>query len=169
MKIYLTKCLAIACVVAMVFSLSGIPGLAYAGPKAPASPECTWYTPGTVKSTEQGKDTFVIHAPVALDTSAEDDEGPFGDIGVNIGSMLGFAFDTHMYITFPVEGGFRLRLSEDAAKSGFFNPSTLSDITYVTKDDGSLMMYGTGILCCIIKQPLPALLCLSVIKRVIFR
>ncbi len=134
---------AIACVVALLFSLSGIPGLAYAGPQAPASPECTWKTPGTVKSTAQNEDSFVINIPVALDTSAEDDTG-FGDLGVNLGQMLGFAYEVNMYITFPVEGGFRLRLSEKDAESGYFNPSALSDITYATLDDGRLMMYGTG-------------------------
>ncbi len=144
MKKYGKRYLAIALVVALLFSLSGIPGLAASlKPTAPASPVCVWHTTGTVKSTQQNKDTFVINAPIDIDTSAEDDTG-YGDLNVNIGSLLGFAYDIKMYITFPVEGGFRLRLSEKASESGFFNPSALSDITYQTLDDGRIMMYGMG-------------------------
>ncbi len=143
MKKHLMRCLAVACVVALLFTLSGIPGLAYAGPKAPESPDCTWMTTGTVVSIAQNKDTFVINAPIDRDTSVENGSG-FGDIDVNVGDLFGFAYDIKMYITFPVEGGFRLRLSEKASESGFFNPSALSDITYTTLGDGRIMMYGTG-------------------------
>lgn len=124
MKTYWKRFVAMICVVALLFSFGSLPGLAYAGPQAPASPNCEWSELKDVFLTFQEKDTFRI------------------DIATYVEDI--FRENLLLYITFPVEGGFRFNISEDETKRGFFNPSALSDITYQTLDDGRLMMYGTG-------------------------
>ncbi|MBP3381363.1 MAG: hypothetical protein J6L00_01850, partial [Clostridia bacterium] len=112
------------CVAALLLSFCGIHGLAYAGPQAPASPECEWSTLGAVSSIRQEKDAFFI------------------DISAYIGNA--FVEDVLLQITFPIEGGFRLNISEFSSRHGYFQPSALSDLTYKELRDGRLMMYGVG-------------------------
>lgn len=142
MKRHWKQWLAIVCVVALLASVWSICSSAAAtGTLGPDAPECTWRTTGTVKSVKQKTDTFVIRSSIDLGNVDEDDGG-FGDIDIGLGDLMGYAYDVTFYISFPVEGGFRLRTSESASKSGFFNPSALSEITYQTMDDGSIVMYG---------------------------
>jgi len=141
--------LSVLCAVTLLLSLVCFNGsidvsAAASATLGPEPPTCTWFTTSTVKSVKQESDTFVINTAVDIGKNESGDDANFGDINIGIGDLMGYVYNVNMYITFPVEGGFRLRLSEDASKSGFFNPSALSAITYSTLDDGTIVMYGTG-------------------------
>lgn len=134
------KYVAALCAVLLLLSV-GITGAAYAGPQQPEITKCLWTVAKGVKSTEQKETSFVIRSSATVDpsellTAGDDDHA----IDVDIFDLIGTTYDVNFYISFPAEGGFRLRLSEDAGKSGFFSPGASDPIRYTALADGRLSM-----------------------------
>lgn len=128
------------CAVLLVLSV-GITGAAYAGPQQPEITKCLWAVTNGVKSTSQGETSFVIRSSATVDpgellTAGDDDYA----VDVDIFDLIGTTYAVNFYISFPAEGGFRLRLSEEENKSGFFNPAAYEPIRYTALADGRLSM-----------------------------
>ena len=149
MKQRLFKIIAMTSVLMLLVSMSGI-GSVFADETTVVSRQCDLTT---VLSTEQKETSFVISSGInkGVEDGDNDANVDFDDIfsggsdgdndaNVDFGDIFDIALSVKFYISFPKEGGFRLRLSEEADKSGYFNPSKVLPITYVTLDDGSVKM-----------------------------
>lgn len=115
--------IALFSIVCILISLFGVHAAAYSNPAAAASKNVEWFTVNNVLSAERKADTFIVHTALKSTTGSSTRNLDF-------------------YITFPVEGGFRLRLSEDTSKSGFFEPSALQTISYKGATDTKTVVYG---------------------------
>lgn len=106
----------------LLLSLYALPALAWVGPKIPTYDNYTWEVLSGVTATEPRDTAFVIHTQA-------------GSHAVSL------------YLTFPTAGGFRLRLSEEANRSGYFDIPA-SAVTYQQRADGVYMTGkdGTGVL-----------------------
>lgn len=128
--------ISIVCVIAMLFSVFAFSGNAYSNPAAAASKEVVWMNTTEILSVDRQQDSFVVQA--MLQANATGDDG--GDMNLDISQIR--PRTVKFFISFPIEGGFRFRISEDELQSGFFNPSAVADITYLETTDTKTVMRG---------------------------
>ncbi len=155
MKQRFFKIIAITCALMLLVSMSGISSV-FADETAGDLRLCGLAEVLSVLKNPSSFKVSVAITPAAVEDDDEDVNVDFGDIfpggssdsdsdvNVDFGDIFDTTYSAEFYISFPKEGGFRLRMSEEKGKSGYFNPSEVLPITYVTLDDGSVKMSAVG-------------------------